>query len=182
MRIIGGKYRGKKIYSPQDESIRPTSDKTREAIFSILHSRLGHDFSNLHLLEVFCGSGAFSLEAISHGFSKSTVIDIDTKLVKKNISLFPTEQNKIKVITADAQKLPKLLDKYDTLFMDAPYNQELTTPVLHQVAKHLKNNALCIIETHKSENVVLPNCYELIDERNYGIAKITIARFNDSLS
>jgi 16S rRNA (guanine966-N2)-methyltransferase len=175
MRIIGGKYRGKKLYSPQDETIRPTSDKTREAIFNILRSRLGYDFSNLSLLDIFCGSGAFSLEAISQGFKESTAIDIDTKLIKKNISLFSAEKDKIKIISADAQNIPNLHKQFDVIFMDAPYNKGLTIPALIQATKFLKNNTLCIIETHKSEKLILPNSYEFIEERKYGISKITFA-------
>ena len=70
MRIIGGKYRGKKLFSPESDNIRPTSDRAREALFNILRSKSGGNFSEMKLLDIFCGSGAFALEAISQGFSE----------------------------------------------------------------------------------------------------------------
>ena len=70
MRIIGGKYRGKKLISPSSENVRPTSDKAREALFNILRSRLSGGFAQLKLVDIFAGSGAFALEALSQGFAK----------------------------------------------------------------------------------------------------------------
>ncbi|MBQ9731690.1 MAG: RsmD family RNA methyltransferase [Alphaproteobacteria bacterium] len=177
MRIIGGKYRGKNLLSPQNPNVRPTSDRTREAIFNILRSKFNNNFSNLNLIELFCGSGAFSLEAISQGFLSVTAIDIDTSSVCKNAKLFPTEQSKINIIKGDVIHLPILKNKYNILFMDAPYKQNLTVTALTSIAKYLDNNALCIIELHKDETILIPANYQIIDERIYGIAKIIIARF-----
>ena len=67
MRIIAGKYRGKKLVSPLTDKIRPTSDRAREAVFNILNSRLEHNWEAFSLLEVFAGTGAFGLEALSRG-------------------------------------------------------------------------------------------------------------------
>ena len=89
MRIIGGKYRGKKLLSPQSAAVRPTSDKAREALFNILRARLGSDFSKLKLLDVFTGSGAFGLEAVSQGFALVAMIDIDLTDAKTGEKLPP---------------------------------------------------------------------------------------------
>ena len=77
MRIIGGKYRGKKLISPVSKNIRPTSDKAREAIFNILRNKFGGNFYGRKLIDVFAGSGAFGLEALSQGFSEIALVDID---------------------------------------------------------------------------------------------------------
>lgn len=177
MRIIGGKYRGKKLFSPESENVRPTSDKAREALFNIMRSRLGYDFSGMRLLDVFCGSGAFGLEAVSQGFSEVCMVDIDTKAVTKNAKLFENEKANIKIVKADAKNFILGTEKYDVLFMDAPYNKGLTEPALVCACKFLQKNALCLIELHKDEDISLPINFQLIDERKYGLAKVIIARF-----
>ncbi len=177
MRIIGGKYRGKKLISPASEKVRPTSDKAREALFNILRSRLGADFRGYNLIDVFAGSGAFALEAISQGFGCVALVDINPRDLEKNVALFPAEKEKIKVVRADAT-LPFYADGlYDVLFMDAPYRQGLSEKALVQVQKFLKPRALCFIEVERNENCTLPEGYELLDERHYGLSKVIIASF-----
>ena len=176
MRIGGGKYRGKKLISPVSQNVRPTSDKAREALFNILRSRLGGNYGKLKLLDIFSGSGAFGLEAISQGFSEVTLIDIDTRDLQKNVDLFAAEKNKIKVVRADVTKDVFLSDKYDVMFSDAPYNKELTERALEKVYPFLNKGALCFIELEKNEQCKLPHQYTLLDERNYGAAKVLIAQ------
>ena len=98
MRIIGGKYRGKKLFSPRSENVRPTSDMTREALFNIMRNRLGQDFSSLKLIDVFSGSGAFGLEALSQGFAKVAFVDIDVKDLLRNVKLFENEKKRIEIV------------------------------------------------------------------------------------
>lgn len=177
MRIIGGKYRGKKLISPENPGVRPTSDRAREALFNILRSRLG-SFSGCRLLDVFCGSGAFALEALSQGFDFVAAADTDVRPVIKNAALFPAEKGKLRIINADARRLQNEDGNFDVMFMDAPYNQGLTVPALQAVAESgmLKSGAWCLIEVHKDENCPLPPAYELLEERRYGLAKVLIAR------
>lgn len=177
MRIIGGKYRGKKLFSPRSESVRPTSDKAREALFNIMRNRLGQDFSSLKFIDVFSGSGAFGLEALSQGFAKVVLVDIDINDLQKNVKLFENEKNKIDVIKADVTKSIPTSDKFDVVFMDAPYNKGLSEKALISVVKCLNNGALCMIELAKNEICTLPENYRLLDERTYGIAKVLIAEF-----
>ncbi len=177
MRIIGGKYRGKKLVSPQSNNVRPTSDKAREALFNILRNRLGSDFASYKLLDVFSGSGAFALEALSQGFAEVTMLDIDTTDLQKNVKLFPLEKNKIKVIKADINSAICPLDKFDVVFMDAPYNKGLSEIALQKIKPWLKDKAICIVEVEKNEPCSLPEGYDLVDERRYGPAKIILAEF-----
>ena len=178
MRIIGGKYRGKKLISPTSAAVRPTSDKAREALFNILRSRLGGDFSALSLVDVFAGSGAFGLEAVSVGFGRVTLVDIDPCDLQKNIALFPFEKSKIKVVRCDAASFKGSVDdKFDVLFMDAPYQKGLSEKALTAFAPYLKEGALCLIEVEKNEACLLPESYRLLDERRYGLAKVLIAEF-----
>lgn len=179
MRIIGGKYRGKNLISPGGAQVRPTSDRAREALFSILRSKLGFDFSGYKLLDVFAGSGAFGLEALSQGFSEIALVDKEPLSLQKNVRLFPAEASRIEVIKADACFLPKAKAEYDVLFMDAPYRQNLSEPALRELAAKnwLKNGALCLVEIHKDEKLNLPEQFEQTDERRYGLAKVIFAKF-----
>ncbi len=176
MRIIGGKYRGKKLISPMSEKIRPTSDKAREALFNILRSRLGSDFGGLKLIDVFAGSGAFGLEAISQGFAEVVLVDIDPTDLQKNVALFANEKNKIGIVKADATKKLLLDKKFDVLFMDAPYHKNLTEKALIALKDLLNKQALCLIEVCHDEICNLPDGYETVDERKYGQAKVLIAK------
>jgi len=174
MRIIGGKYRGKKLWSPVGEGVRPTADRAREAIFNILYSHTGGDYSQLTLLDVFAGTGAFGLEAMSRGFKKVTFIDIDTTSVQKNVKMFANDSEKLHILKADAGCLQKARQKYDVVFMDAPYNCGLTQKALQQLIKQnwLNSGALCIVEIRHNEELEIPEFFELIDERIYGMAKV----------
>ena len=165
MRIIGGKYRGKKLFSPQSQNVRPTSDKAREALFNILRSKLGGSFGDLALIDVFSGSGAFALEALSQGFGRVALLDIDVKDLQKNVKLFENEKNKIDIIKADATKPLPVAKKFDVLFMDAPYNQGLTEKALSNILGILNDRALCFIELEKNEQCNFPDGYHISDVR-----------------
>lgn len=174
MRIVAGQYRGKKLWTPEGKEVRPTSERAREAIFNILNSHLGSDYSAVRLADIFAGTGAFGLEAMSRGFKEVTFVDIDTEPVQKNIKLFPQEFEKLKVIKADATRLTLARQKYDMVFMDAPYALDLTQKALQQLLKQgwLKEKALCIVEIRQDEQWELPSELELVDERVYGLARV----------
>ena len=180
MRIIGGKYRGKKLLTPDGNAVRPPSDRMREALFNILYSRVG-PLTEINVLDVFAGTGAFGLESISRGAKSVTMIDKDTKLIAKNTSLFPEEKNKINIIQADATNLLTATKKYHLLFMDAPYAQGLTKKALLSLSqkKWLINGALCLIETRRDEILQLPKNFNFIEERLYGLAKISILTYSE---
>ena len=174
MRIVGGKYRGKKLWAPLGKDVRPTSERAREAIFNILYSKLGGNYDNLNLLDIFCGTGAFGFEALSRGFMHVTLLDVDTIPAEKNAKLFATEKERFNIIKADATRLPRAKRKYDVVFMDAPYAKGLTEPVLKQLNLQgwLNDKAICIVEVRKDENFAFFEDYELTDERIYGLARV----------
>ncbi len=174
MRIVAGKYRGKKLYTPEGKDVRPTSERAREAVFNILNSRRGNDYSDIKLADIFAGTGAFGLEAISRGVAEVTFVDINTNLVQKNAKMFEKEQNKIKIIKASVLNLPVARTKFNMVYMDAPYDKGLTEVALEQlVAKNwLEEKALCIVEVKQNERFEISDDFDLIDERAYGLAKI----------
>ena len=142
MRIIAGTYRGKKLFSPLNEGVRPTSDRARESVFNILNSRLEQPWSAYRLLDIFSGTGAFALEAISRGIAVAALVDLNPTTMRKNVSLFPQEQHKIKIIAADAAKLPPAREKYNLLFADAPYRRGLSEAALISAATGLVRRPL----------------------------------------
>lgn len=174
MRIVGGKYRGKKLWAPLGNDVRPTSERAREAIFNILFSRTGGDYSNKSAADIFCGTGAFGFEALSRGFANVTFIDIDTVPVNKNAKLFPNEQDKIHIMKADATALSGKRRQYDLIFTDAPYAQGMSDKTLVRIMQNdwLKQGGYLIAEIRKDEQLKIPEELEYIDERVYGLARI----------
>ena len=179
MRIVGGKYRGKKLWTPEGKEVRPTSERAREAIFNILYSKLGGDYGKLNLLDVFCGTGAFGFESLSRGFNHVTFADIDIVPVSKNAKLFVAENERFDIIKADATRLPRARRKYDMVFMDAPYAKGLTEQALEQLLTQgwLNEKAICVVEVRKDERFPLPEAFELLDERVYGLARVLFLKY-----
>ena len=178
MRIIGGKYRGKKLFTPVGKEIRPTADRAREALFNILYSQIG-GMQDICVLDVFAGTGAFGLEALSRGAKSVIFVDKDTKLLNKNTALFPAEKDKITIISADAAMLPPARKKVSLAFLDAPYAKGLSAPALEGLDKNnwLKNGSLCLVEMRRDEKLTPPAAYKKYDERLYGIAKIEFFQY-----
>ena len=174
MRIVGGKYRGKKLWAPEGENVRPTSERTREAIFNILYSRLGGNYSSFDLVDIYSGTGAFGLEALSRGFNSVTFIDLDTLLVSRNAKMFLKEQEKISILKVDATNLPHSRKCFDIVFMDAPYAKGLTEKTLKQLMEKnwVKENTLFIVEVKNNEKILIPENLEVVDERISGMAKV----------
>lgn len=181
MRIIAGKYRGKKLIAPKNSNIRPTEDRVREAVFSILYSLFG-DLVEKRILDVFAGTGAFGLEALSRGAKNICLIDKDTETLSKNTALFEKEKDNIQILRADINNLPYAQNAFDIVFSDAPYDKGLNEKAFLSLQKKgfLKNGTLCIIETRNNENLLLPENFQLTDERIYGMAKISFYTFSDN--
>lgn len=174
MRIIGGKYRGKKLLAPSGQNVRPTADRAREAIFNILYSHFDVPYAEIDMADIFAGTGAFGLEALSRGMRSAAFVDIDTSAVLRNVKNFPAEQDKISIIRANAENLPVSRRRYHLIFMDAPYAKGLSEKVLAQleVKNWLREQALCIVEIRHDEELRVPADMELVDERVYGLARI----------
>ncbi len=182
MRIIAGTYRGKKLFTPENNDVRPTSDRARESIFNILNSKIDNNWADYSLLDLFSGSGALGLEALSRGVKNICLVDKNTKLLTRNAALFTKEQAKIKVLTTDATNLPNGNQSYNLVFMDAPYKKGLTEKALQELLQKnwLQSDALCVIEVEKNETISLPDAFEVIDERTYGLAKFIFAFLGDN--
>ena len=175
MRIISGILRGKKLFTPQkdDDHIRPTADRARETIFNILNSKLDTPLSEISVLDIFSGTGAFGLEAASRGAKSVTFVDMDLTLTKKNAVLCGFKN--LSFIKKDARRLPPAQSPFDLIFLDAPYKKGLTEPTLSVLIAngYVAPHTLIIAETAKDESLNIPTTLKLIDERISGAARFS---------
>lgn len=173
MRIISGTLRGKKLFTPKNEQIRPTADRARESIYNIITSKLQTSLETISVLDIFSGTGAFGLEAASRGAKSVTFVDIDLTLTQKNATL--CNFNNLFFIKKDARFLPKAKTPFDIIFLDAPYNCGLTEPTITNLLQqnYLHQNTLLIAETAKDEPLNIISPLKLIDERTYGAARFS---------
>ncbi|MDG7056293.1 MAG: 16S rRNA (guanine(966)-N(2))-methyltransferase RsmD [Wolbachia endosymbiont of Meromenopon meropis] len=174
LRIISGKYRGRKIVTGNNLAARPTMSKVREAIFSVLFSK--KSIHNTNVLDLFCGSGSFSFEALSRGAKHAFMVDSDyfnLELSKKTAESFRIK-DKITLICCSADRLPKSILQCNIVFIDPPYNSNLTYPTLERLARSnwLSDDAFIILEIRKDEDFRYNKDFSIIFERNYGIARI----------
>lgn len=178
MRIIGGLYRGKKLLSPRSVHIRPTADQAREAVFNILYGKLSQPWDQLRVADIFTGSGAFALEAVSRGVRHITMVDLDLTDATRNVALFPSEKNKICLLKADAARLPATDTPFDLIFLDAPYYKGLSEKALISLQRQnwLTEDAVCVAELARDEAFTVPTGLETIDDRCYGISRFIFLR------
>ena len=178
MRIVGGKFRGKALTSPEDDSIRPTADRTRESVFNILASRLGPNFDGLRVLDLFAGTGALGLEALSRGAAHVTFVDTGAEargLIRDHIEAFGAG-GVAKLLRRDATALGPAgtLGPVDLIFLDPPYGKGLGEQALVSVRDNgwLKPETVLLLEESADVPVALPEGYVLDDRREYGAAAI----------
>lgn len=183
MRIIAGKHKGRKIEIAKDTDgkIRPTSEFAREAIFNILsHGKYADGISGKNILDVFCGTGAFGLEALSRGAASVTFIDISREAVAtaRHNAEKMNEMGNTEFIQADARKIGKARKEYSVVFIDPPYFEKLITPTLHALHEGgwLAANVLLIIEHDSKEHIEIPEMFKIVDQRKYGRAAIELLR------
>ncbi len=192
MRITGGRFRGRTLKHPRTRTVRPTSDKVREALFQILSNHLGQDWTVFSVLDLFAGSGSLGLEALSRGARHVTFIDSDQRsldTIAVNLSAFGMSGQKARLVRARidsrgfAKRLSSLGGPYRLIFADPPYSTGLSAKVLRLVADTgtLADGGIMAIEAFKSEG--LPGgierkgiCLEVIDKRVYGQTMIRLYR------
>ena len=171
MRIVGGTYRGKKIMAPDSLTTRPTADRARESLFNILNSlwmKEGKNWTDITFADVFSGTGAMGIEALSRGTQEVFCFENNTEALR---CLRQNTQGlkQIHIIAGDALNPPKH-QAVSVVFMDAPYGKGLWQEALVRFQKNgwIDENTLIIIETDKKLNETLPKGYTLLQERSAG--------------
>jgi 16S rRNA (guanine966-N2)-methyltransferase len=178
MRIVAGKFRGKQLSSPEDDSIRPTADRVRESVFNILASRLGPSFAGLRVLDLFAGTGALGLEALSRGASNIVFVDTGAEargLIRDHIEAFGAG-GVAKLLRRDATALGPAgtMGPVDLVFLDPPYGQGLGELALAALKDGgwLKPETVLVLEESSDVTMKLPDGFALDDRREYGAAAV----------
>ncbi|MDA1089430.1 MAG: 16S rRNA (guanine(966)-N(2))-methyltransferase RsmD [Proteobacteria bacterium] len=186
MRIVGGRHKGRTLAAPDGKELRPTADRVREAIFNILsHGIDGFDFDGATVLDVFAGTGALGLEAMSRGCGHGVFIDVEARahaLVRKNAGPMGLSRE-VTLLKLDASSLappPRAAKTPAKLaFLDPPYDQGLVVPALLGLKDKgwLADGAVVVCEVAAKEALEPPRGFELIDERTYGAARVVFLKY-----
>lgn len=178
MRIIAGKFRGKALLSPTDPGIRPTADRVREAVFNILASRLGPDLSGRRALDLFAGTGAMGLEALSRGAAGVVFVETGAEargLIRDHIEAFGAG-GITKLLRRDATDLGPAgnIKPFDLVFLDPPYARALGEKALVSACagNWLAPQCTIVLEESVDVGLALPPGFALEDRRVYGAAAV----------
>jgi len=185
MRIISGFFKGKKILKPKDIKTRPLKDLTKESIFNIMiHSKkLKINLENSIILDLFSGIGSFGIECLSRNVKKVIFVENYNgvlSILKKNLENLNLNE-KFSVLEYDIYEsniFSKLENKFDIIFLDPPYKDKNLDRLLIEInnQKILNKDGVVIIHRHKNEQDIIPKVFEIIDQKKYGISKITFLK------
>ena len=180
MRIIAGRFRGKPLIAPADDSVRPTADRVRESIFDILSSRVGQSFTGLRVLDLFAGTGAMGIEALSRGAESCVFVENGVEgrgIIRDHIEAFGLG-GVARLLRRDATALGQsgTLGAFDLVFLDPPYGQDLAGRALTSARNGgwLKPDAIIVVEEAREAEFVLPDGFVQEDRRDYGAASVHI--------
>lgn len=168
MRLISGKWGRIKLGAPKGRGTRPTSDRNREALFSMLTAQI--DFEGLHVLDGFAGSGALGLEALSRGAAHCVFVENDQAAcaaIKANIAACGAQNDA--VLMRHDMRTARFDDaQFDLIFLDPPYGKGLAEAALPALRDHLTDNAIVVIEEAKRSVVTVSESYREAERRAKG--------------
>lgn len=170
MHIISGKYRGKKLKGFEVDGTRPTMDRVKESLFGMIQSYVGDS----RILDLFAGSGALGLEAISNGAREAYLVDNNIEAIKVIRDNIKNMDDDIKVIKSDYKKFLKETDeKFDIIFLDPPYRKGLMGKALRVIEERdlLNEGGLVVCEYEYDD---FKTNLDLFKEKSYGFKKIKI--------
>lgn len=187
MRIITGIHRGRTLDAPKDNSIRPTSDRTREAVFNmLLHGAFVQDGASSPLIDqpvadLCCGTGAMGLEALSRGAKSVTFVDHaqDALMLARHNAQKLRETARCHFVRADVTALPRAAFACSLMFLDPPYNTDVGEKALVSAAARgwLAPGAIVMLEQSIKYQVPVPAGFALLDTRHYGNAQVLVLRY-----
>jgi 16S rRNA (guanine966-N2)-methyltransferase len=187
MRIISGKFRGLKLHSPTNIEIRPTSDRLRESLFSIINSnKYDVNIIDANVIDICTGTGALGIEALSRGAKNLYLIDNEQNsldIVKTNLSKIKSYdiESSVYIRKADAKKPFKNINLiFNIVLIDPPYNSSIIQQCLPLLKEYnlIDKNSLIFAETSKQETISVEN-FKVLDTKFYGKSKLTIMKFLD---
>lgn len=185
MRIVSGRFRGRRLAVPKGQGTRPTSNRVRESIFNILsHGDYGENLENTRVLDVFAGTGALGLEALSRGAAYVLFMEHDADaraLIRENVEAFELTGHS-KIFRRDATNPGPIgnMPPFDLVFLDPPYGQGLGERALAALrdGQWLAPNAVVVLEEKVGTDIVITAGFAAEDERNYGDTRVLFLRLN----
>lgn len=190
MRVVGGRLRGRPLASPRDPGdlrLRPTSDRVREALFNILaHGMPGFSLEGAKVLDLFAGTGALGIEALSRGAGSCLFVEQDAEargLIRRNVEAFGLT-GVTRIFRRDATDLGSSSHRggFTLLFADPPYGRRLAEKALASAAAGgwLANGTIAVIEEDGRGAVALPEGYTEADRRTWGSTQVVFARYGQA--
>ncbi len=182
IRIIGGKYRGRKLKVPSGNDVRPSSDQLREGLFNMLSTLL--NWENVIVLDLYAGSGALGVEALSRGAKKAIFIEASRKhisVLKQNIELVSPEQNRYELAQERAANWITrfaLPEQTCVIFIDPPFSRNEYDIILKKLAQHtsIRTGSLIVVESIQAKEIIFPENMMLLKHRRYGSVTLDILR------
>lgn len=186
MRIVAGRFRGARIEAPKGLATRPTSDRVRQALFNVLeHGPPRFDFEGTRVLDLFAGSGALGLEALSRGARHAVFIEESPAAraaIRRNVEALGLT-GATKIWRRDAAKLGEAgtLQPFQLIFCDPPYGKSLGERALEEAINGgwTEQGAIAVLEEHADVAISWPPFFREIDRRRYGDTQIAIARLGN---
>lgn len=179
MRVIGGRFKGRTLDGPKGPGLRPTSDRLRETVFNILEHGLGVDLAGVRVVDLFAGTGALGLEALSRGAAHALFVDDGAEaraLLRANVEALGVA-GLSRIFRRDATALGDAPGAPFTLaFLDPPYGRDLAGAALLSLhgGRWLAPGAVCVVEEAARTEVAVPEPFAVLDERRQGD---TVVRF-----
>jgi 16S rRNA (guanine966-N2)-methyltransferase len=184
MRVVGGRLRGRALASPKSHAIRPTSDRLRESLFNILAHAYELPQAETRVLDLFAGTGALGIEALSRGAAYATFVENSAEgraLIRANMDTFGLN-GVARILRRDATALGPAgtIAPFDLVFLDPPYGKGLGEKALASAAEGgwLKPGALCVLEERADIEVALPQGFDLLDRREAGESQLCIIKWH----
>jgi 16S rRNA (guanine966-N2)-methyltransferase len=171
MRIISGKLKGRHLKSPKGHTIRPTSDKVKEAIFNVLNTKV----QSARVLDLFAGTGNLALEALSRGAGSAVLVDASrqaVRLMQENIKILDNP-DRAQIIHEDARRFIRRYsgERFDLVFMDPPYCHGLAQDLLPELQGKVSLDGVVVVETGSDETVIAEP-FEIRIVKEYGDSKV----------
>ncbi|MGE3643599.1 MAG: 16S rRNA (guanine(966)-N(2))-methyltransferase RsmD [Beijerinckiaceae bacterium] len=182
MRVVGGSFKGRALKGPATQAVRPTSDRLRESIFNILAHAYDDPCEGARVIDLFAGTGALAIEALSRGASFALLVDDSAEgrgLIRANIETLGLG-GVTRVFRRDATKLGQMppQEPFTLAFLDPPYGKGLGEKALEALRDGgwLADGALVVFEESADAEIALPEGYELLERREYGESAVMVAR------
>ena len=181
MRIVGGRFRGRALRSPSSDATRPTSDRLRETLFDVLAHRYGDPVAGARTIDLFAGTGALGLEALSRGAAHVLFVEDGTEaraMIRDNVEALGVA-GLCRIFRRDATKLGDVgAAPFDLAFLDPPYGKGLGEAALQSLAagRWLAPGALCVLEDAAGAVPAVPAGFEVVERREAGIAQLLFLR------